>query len=82
MILIRGNVERMATDEALVEKLERDGFRAVGGAPKQSQEEEKPLAKMKVDELKALAKEKGVEGANSLTREELLAVLKDVSIND
>ena len=36
------------------------------------------LEKMKVDELKALAKEKGIEGAASLTKEELLAVLKEV----
>lgn len=41
--------------------------------------EEKPeLEKMKADELKALAKEKGIEGAASLTKDELLAVLKDV----
>lgn len=40
---------------------------------------EKPeLEKMKVDELKTLAKEKGIEGAASLTKEELLAVLKEV----
>lgn len=43
------------------------------------QPEEKPeLEKMKADELKTLAKEKGIEGASSLTKEELLAVLKDV----
>lgn len=41
-------------------------------------EKEKPLEKMKVDELKALAKEKGIEGADSLTKAELIAVLKDV----
>lgn len=39
--------------------------------------EEKPeLEKMKVDELRAMAKEKGIEGAASLNKEELLAVLK------
>lgn len=43
------------------------------------QPEEKPeLDKMKVDELKAIAKEKGIEGAASLTKDELLAVLKEV----
>lgn len=41
--------------------------------------EEKPeLEKMKADELKSLAKEKGIEGAASLTKEELLAILKGV----
>lgn len=39
--------------------------------------EEKPeLEKMKVDELRAMAKERGIEGAASLNKEELLAVLK------
>lgn len=46
---------------------------------KPSVEMKKPeLEKLKVDELKALAKEKGIEGAASLTKEELLAVLKGV----
>lgn len=36
------------------------------------------LEKMKVDELKALAREKGIEGAASLTKGELLEVLKGV----
>lgn len=39
--------------------------------------EEKPeLEKMKVDELRAMARERGIEGAASLNKEELLAVLK------
>ncbi|WP_277405490.1 Rho termination factor N-terminal domain-containing protein [Lacrimispora xylanisolvens] len=33
---------------------------------------------MTVPELKALAKEKGIEGASSLGKEDLLAVLKEV----
>ena len=37
---------------------------------------------MKLDELKTLAKEKGIEGAASLTKAELLAVLKDVNSSD
>lgn len=39
--------------------------------------EDKPeMEKMKVDELRSLAKERGIEGAASLNKEELLAVLK------
>ena len=37
---------------------------------------EKPLSKMKIDELKALAEERGIEGYESLTKTELLEVLK------
>ena len=36
------------------------------------------LEKLKVDELKALASEKGIEGAEAMKKSELLDVLKDV----
>nr|WP_288974966.1 Rho termination factor N-terminal domain-containing protein [uncultured Blautia sp.] len=38
----------------------------------------KTIEDMTLPELKALAKEKGIKGAGSLNKEELLAVLKDV----
>ena len=42
-------------------------------------EDNKPdIEKMSVSDLKALAKKQGIEGAASLNKEELLAVLKDV----
>ena len=49
---------------------------------KEGQEEDNAeipdLDDMKMDELKALAKEKGIKGFSSLTKDELLAVLKGV----
>lgn len=36
------------------------------------------LEKLKVDELKALASEKGIEGAETMKKSELLDILKDV----
>ncbi|MTK08450.1 MAG: hypothetical protein F8N38_15365 [Hungatella sp.] len=39
---------------------------------------QKNMEDMTVPELKALAKEKGIEGASSLGKEDLLAVLKEV----
>lgn len=36
------------------------------------------LEKLKVDELKALASEKGIEGAATMKKSELLDILKDV----
>ena len=50
----------------------------LGESGSEAKEEVKPeLEKLKANELKALAKEKGIEGAASLTKDELLAVLKD-----
>ena len=36
----------------------------------------KPVSKMKLDELKAYAEELGIENIDSLTKEELIAVIK------
>lgn len=79
MRLIKDNVERIAESEAQIRKLETDGYVPLDVAGCKKEGEVKPeLEKLKVDELKALAKEKGIEGAASLTKDELLAVLKDV----
>lgn len=40
------------------------------------QPEETDISKMKVTELKALAEEKGIEGAASMKKEDLIAALK------
>lgn len=47
--------------------------------PKEEKKEEgTPLEEMSIKELKEMAKEKNIEGATSLNKNELLAVLKDV----
>ena len=80
MRLVRGNVERIAENEAQIEKLKTLGFTELGSAVEMKKEDhlENDLPRMSVAELKSLAKEKGIEGAASLTKDELLAVLKDV----
>lgn len=77
MILIRGNVEREA-DGAIAEKLMKDGFRPLEGAAEavSSETVEKNLDEMTVDELKTLAKEKGLTGVSSLAKKDLLEILK------
>lgn len=81
MRLIKDNVERIAESETRIAKLKADGFKELGTSVKEL-EKRNPIHEMKLDELKTLAKEKGIEGAASLTKAELLAVLKDVSSSD
>lgn len=88
MRLIKGNVERIVEDQVKVDKLIADGFEhldAVGVVQPEtlagsgmSPAAEKNLEDMTVPELKALAKEKGIDGFSSLNREDLLSVLKEV----
>lgn len=79
MRYINGNVERETDSEAIAAKLKTLGFKLLDLAtPVQAQEESTDIGKMTVPKLKVMAKEKGIEGAASLNKEELLAVLKDV----
>ena len=82
MRYIRGNVEREAGTKEMGSRLEAEGFKKVipeQQAEGQSPEEETiPLEQMSAVQLKEYAKSKGIEGANSLTKAELLAVLKEV----
>lgn len=79
MRLKRGNVEREA-DGIKAEQLMKDGFEMVENVRAQSPEVsvKKDLSEMTVEELKNLAKEKGISGAYALTKAELQEVLKDV----
>ncbi len=86
MRYIKGNVEREAVSQSQCEQLEAKGFRKVEtpeepktcevSEPPELQEE--PLDQMSAAQLKAIAKERGIESASSLTKAELLAVLKEV----
>lgn len=64
------NVEKIVSDAA-GELLLKKGYNQI-------EEVVADISKMKVDELKALAEEKGIEGAKSMKKEDLLEALKDV----
>ena len=82
MRLIKDNVERVADGEQ-ADKLKALGFQEIGSTATETVgSEDKSTDKMSVAELKSLAKKKGIEGAGSLTKAELLAVLKDVTMDD
>lgn len=88
MRMIKGNVERIVEDQVKADRLLADGFEHLDvveavqpetlDGSEMPPEAEKNLEDMTVPELKALAKEKGIDGTSSLNREDLLAVLKDV----
>lgn len=68
------NVERVVSDEFGKEMVANKKATEI----LETSAEEKDISKLKVDELKALAKEKGIESVDLLKKEELLAILKDV----
>lgn len=79
MRLIRDNVERIAESETRIAKLKAAGYKELGASETEREpEKQRSIQEMKLDELKVLAKEKGIEGAASLTKDELRTVLKDV----
>lgn len=81
MRLIRKNVEREA-DGATAEKLMSDGFEPVEDTilqktdMKLDEKVTKSIEEMTVEELKALAKERGLTGVSALAKRDLVDILK------
>jgi len=66
-------------DTAVVKRLKDLGYEVTEAVDKKEDAGgEKKLEEMNLTELKALAKEKGLQGYSALAKEELLAALKEV----
>lgn len=78
MILKKDNVERVAETPGQIEKLKACGYNILNEGKVAKDESSVELTGMNMTELKELAKEKGLEGYSSLTKDQLLEVLKDV----
>lgn len=89
MILIRGNIERVAANPAAIEALKKQGYTPVlpetqpVTAPDNESEmnpaqEDVPedLHSMKVQELRMLARQKGIDGVTAMTKAELISLLE------
>lgn len=75
--LVKNNVERVAMTEDQATKLESRGFKRMDSVKKSkpSPKKEKSLSEMTVKELRAYAKEKGIEVVSSLGKNELIEIL-------
>ena len=80
MRLIRKNVEREA-EGVTAQKLMNDGFKPVEvvsqkTASNSADEATKTIEEMTVEELKTLAKERGLTGVSALAKQDLINILK------
>ena len=80
MRLKKGNIERITESVDAIAKLKAAGYEEVEPVLMAVHEAEKAvdISEMDTIHLRALAKEKGLSGYSSLTKTELLDVLKDV----
>lgn len=82
MRMKKDNVERVVNSQIQEAKLKREGFREIGDIPETKTIPEETVVCMEDltrEELKKIAREKGLEGYSGLTKEELRLALKGVS---
>lgn len=72
MRLKRGNVEREVEDEFHVAKFVKDGYKPMEKITDSKETEKKDVQEMSLEELRQLAKAKGLKGTSSLAKQELL----------
>lgn len=79
MRLKRGNVEREVEDEFHVAKFVKDGYKLMEKITDSKETETKDVQEMSLEELRQLAKAKGLKGTSSLAKQELLEILTGAS---
>lgn len=77
MRMKRCNEERIVDNEEKKNKLLKMGFRVMGEPVPKTEKASGDFTKMSVAELKATAKARGVEGYSSLSKEELIYILRE-----
>lgn len=83
MILKKNNVERIVDNPVQERRLKAQGYHEVGGSDKTAAPDPVlDLDEMNVEQLRELAKQKGLTGAGALTKAELLEELREVDGHD
>lgn len=72
-VLVKGNVERAVETDFEKKRLEAIGFKPLNNGDN----EELSLDKRNVNDLKAMAREKGIEGFDKMKKDELLKALEE-----
>lgn len=79
MRLKRGNVEREVEDKFHAAKFMKDGYKPMEEMTDPTETETKDVQEMSLEELRQLAKAKGLKGTSSLAKQELLEILVGAS---
>ena len=80
MIYKKDNVERVVEDKAAAVRLEQLGFVCIDGPASETEEiasaQKKELEELTIQELRSMAKTRGIKGASALSKKDLIQVLQ------
>ena len=80
MIYKKDNVEKVVEDKEAAARLEQRGFVCIDGSSGETEKsapaQKKELEEMTIQELRAMAKARGIKGASALNKNDLIQVLQ------